>query len=73
MSWRWRAAPGGGPSVSLSAQHLTVIDSSPETLDLNRNRVGRPDVDYVAADLFSWQPQQTYDTESWKSSTSPTN
>lgn len=43
------------------AGHLTVIDSSPETLDLNRHRVGRSDVDYVVADLFTWQPRATYD------------
>ena len=40
---------------------MSVIDSSPETLDLNRDRVGRPDVDYLVADLFTWQPQRTYD------------
>lgn len=47
--------------LASTAQRLTVIDSSPETLDLNRNRVGRPDVDDVAADLFAWQPRRTYD------------
>lgn len=47
--------------LASTAQHLTVIDSSPETLDLNRNRVRRPDVDYITADLFAWQPQRTYD------------
>jgi SAM-dependent methyltransferase len=44
-----------------TAGQLTVVDSSPETLDLNRERVGRLDVDYVVADLFAWQPQKTYD------------
>ena len=47
--------------LARTADRLTVVDSSPETLDLNRNRVGRSDVDYVVADLFSWQPQRTYD------------
>ena len=47
--------------LARTAGHLTVIDSSPETLDLNRDRVGRPDVDYLVADLFTWQPQRTYD------------
>jgi SAM-dependent methyltransferase len=47
--------------LSRTAGHLTVIDSSPETLDLNRDRVGRPDVDYLAVDLFMWQPKRTYD------------
>lgn len=44
-----------------TAGRLTVLDASPETLDLNRARVGRPDVDYVVADLFTWQPERTYD------------
>jgi demethylmenaquinone methyltransferase/2-methoxy-6-polyprenyl-1,4-benzoquinol methylase len=43
------------------ADRLTVVDASPETLDLNRRRVDRDDVEYVVADLFSWQPQRTYD------------
>jgi SAM-dependent methyltransferase len=47
--------------LARTAGHLTVVDSSPETLDLNRNRVGRADVHYVVADLFTWQPQRTYD------------
>ena len=40
--------------LARTAGHLTVIDSSPETLDLNRDKVGRPDVDYLVADLFMW-------------------
>ena len=47
--------------LARTATHLTVVDSSPETLELNRERVGRPDVDYVVADLFTWHPQRTYD------------
>jgi len=47
--------------LARTAGHLTVIDSSAETLDLNRERVGRPDVDYLVADLFTWQPDRTYD------------
>ncbi len=47
--------------LARTAGHLTVVDSSPETLDLNRGRVGRSDVDDVVADLFSWQPSTTYD------------
>jgi demethylmenaquinone methyltransferase/2-methoxy-6-polyprenyl-1,4-benzoquinol methylase len=43
------------------AEHLTVIDSSPEALDLNRDRVGRSDVEYLVADLFMWRPKRTYD------------
>jgi demethylmenaquinone methyltransferase/2-methoxy-6-polyprenyl-1,4-benzoquinol methylase len=44
-----------------TATHLTVVDSSPETLERNRERVGRATVDYVVADLFDWQPTRPYD------------
>src|SRR4029079_12794774 len=47
--------------LARTAGHLTVIDSSPESLELNRKRVARPDVDYLIADLFTWQPPRTYD------------
>lgn len=47
--------------LARTAGHLTVVDASSETLDLNRARVGRSDVDYVVADLFRWQPTRTYD------------
>jgi SAM-dependent methyltransferase len=44
-----------------TAKSLTVLDASPEALELNRERVARPDVEYVVADLFSWQPERAYD------------
>jgi demethylmenaquinone methyltransferase/2-methoxy-6-polyprenyl-1,4-benzoquinol methylase len=44
-----------------TADHLTVVDSSLETLALNRQRVARTDVDYVVADLFEWRPVRSYD------------
>ena len=47
--------------LARTAEHLTVIDASPEALDLNRGRVRRPDVEYIVADLFAWQPQRNYD------------
>jgi trans-aconitate methyltransferase len=43
------------------ADSLTVVDASPETLEINRARVNRPDVDYVVADLFDWHPTRRYD------------
>jgi demethylmenaquinone methyltransferase/2-methoxy-6-polyprenyl-1,4-benzoquinol methylase len=43
------------------ADRLTVVDASSETLQLNRSRVARTDVDYVTADLFSWRPDRTFD------------
>ena len=47
--------------LAATADTLTVVDASPETLELNRERVGRDDVDYVVADLFDWEPAQQYD------------
>ncbi len=47
--------------LAKTADLLTVVDSSPEVLELNRNRVGRSDVTYLLADLFEWQPDATYD------------
>jgi SAM-dependent methyltransferase len=47
--------------LARTAGHLTVIDSSPETLGLNRDRVGRSDVEYLVSDLFTWRPKRTYD------------
>ena len=44
-----------------TADRLTVVDSSPEVLALNRKRVGRPDVRYDVADIFEWQPDSSYD------------
>jgi demethylmenaquinone methyltransferase/2-methoxy-6-polyprenyl-1,4-benzoquinol methylase len=44
-----------------TADRLTVVDSSTETLALNRERVDRADVDYVLADLFDWEPTRRYD------------
>jgi len=41
------------------AGKLTVVDASRETLDLNRARVGRSDVDYRVADVFSWGPDES--------------
>jgi demethylmenaquinone methyltransferase/2-methoxy-6-polyprenyl-1,4-benzoquinol methylase len=45
------------------ASTLTVVDGSSETLELNRARVGRDDISYVVADLFTWEAEraQSYD------------
>ena len=42
--------------LAATADRLTVVDASPETIDLNREHVGRDDIDYVVADLFDWRP-----------------
>jgi 2-polyprenyl-3-methyl-5-hydroxy-6-metoxy-1,4-benzoquinol methylase len=40
---------------------VTALDSSPEMLALNRQRVGEERVGYVEADVFSWEPDDVYD------------
>ena len=47
--------------LAQSADHLTVVDSSPEVLEINRIRTARADVEYVVADLFAWVPENSYD------------
>jgi demethylmenaquinone methyltransferase/2-methoxy-6-polyprenyl-1,4-benzoquinol methylase len=47
--------------LARTADRLTVVDASPETLQINRQRVGRTDVEYVVADIFEWQPTRSYD------------
>jgi demethylmenaquinone methyltransferase/2-methoxy-6-polyprenyl-1,4-benzoquinol methylase len=48
--------------LAQTAERITAVDSSPEALALNRERVRDPRVTYVAADLFAWQLPATYDT-----------
>jgi ubiquinone/menaquinone biosynthesis C-methylase UbiE len=43
------------------ATSMTVIDGSPEMLELCRDRVNDPRVSYIQADLFAWEPDRTYD------------
>jgi ubiquinone/menaquinone biosynthesis C-methylase UbiE len=45
----------------LTAHEVTVVDASPESLEINRRRVADPRVEYVEAGLFTWQPDQAYD------------
>jgi len=47
--------------LAATATSLTVLDASAETLERNRARVQRADVEYVVADLFDWRPERTYD------------
>ena len=47
--------------LARTAATLTVVDSSPEALEINRDRVGRTDVDYVVADVFGWRPNRRFD------------
>ncbi|MDX6504610.1 MAG: hypothetical protein QOE29_1735 [Gaiellaceae bacterium] len=42
------------------ADTLTAVDAAPETLEINRARVDA-EVEYVVADLFTWEPPRRYD------------
>lgn len=43
------------------ASTLTVVDSSPEMIAINRERVAAFPVTYIEADLFEWSPDRLYD------------
>ena len=43
------------------ASQLTVIDGSPEMLEINRAKLSDPRVRYECVDLFGWQPLEQYD------------
>lgn len=43
------------------ASSLTAVDASPEVIKLNKQRLGRDDVRYLQADLFTWQAAEQYD------------
>lgn len=47
--------------LARAADRLTVVDSSPEALRLNRARAGGRHVSYQVADIFDWKPDETYD------------
>ncbi len=44
------------------ADHVTAVDSSPEAIAINRSRLPGAPVDYVEADVFTWEPPARYDT-----------
>lgn len=43
------------------AEHVVAVDSSREVIERNRARTTGSQVDYIQADIFSWQPQERYD------------
>lgn len=53
--WTQRIAP--------SVQRLTALDAAPETLAINRERLGElaGRVTYVTADIFTWDPGERFD------------
>jgi demethylmenaquinone methyltransferase/2-methoxy-6-polyprenyl-1,4-benzoquinol methylase len=57
-------APGTGiwtERLVRTAASITAVDASPEMIDINRARVSSELVTYKQADLFTWQPERTYD------------
>jgi len=46
--------------LARTARNLTVVDTSPEAMALNRRRVERDDVSYVEEDLFTWRPKSAH-------------
>ena len=44
-----------------TATRVTAVDSAPEMLARNRARLGAAPVEYLQADLFTWQPPRQYD------------
>ena len=43
------------------AELVTAVDAAPEVIAINRQRVAAPNVRYIVADLFEWQPEERYD------------
>ena len=57
-------APGTGiwtERLLQTATTITAVDASPEMIAINRARTADERVHYVEADLFTWQPDRTYD------------
>ena len=58
-------ASGTGWWTSVLAERagsVTAVDSSPEVLARNRDRVQDSSVEYVQADIFDWRPSRRYDS-----------
>jgi demethylmenaquinone methyltransferase/2-methoxy-6-polyprenyl-1,4-benzoquinol methylase len=43
------------------ATSLTAVDTAPEAIRLNQQRVGAVAVEYIVADLFDWTPDRQFD------------
>ena len=41
--------------LARTASELTAVDASAEMLELNQARLGRPEINYIQADLFAWK------------------
>jgi SAM-dependent methyltransferase len=51
--WTQRLAP--------RARRLVAVDSSSGMIELNRGRFGAANVEYVHADVFTWEPGERFD------------
>jgi demethylmenaquinone methyltransferase/2-methoxy-6-polyprenyl-1,4-benzoquinol methylase len=47
--------------LAAHAAHVTAIDASSEALEIARAKIPAANVDFLEADLFAWEPEQTYD------------
>ena len=47
--------------LSAQAERVVAVDASPQMLSLNRARAQGGNVDFVEADLFTWQPDEEFD------------
>jgi 2-polyprenyl-3-methyl-5-hydroxy-6-metoxy-1,4-benzoquinol methylase len=57
-------APGTGiwtEQLLPMATSITAVDASAEMIAINRTRIADSRVRYVQADLFTWQPDRSYD------------
>lgn len=57
-------APGTGvwtQELVRIGQAVTAVDASPEMIEINKQRVADPRVEYQQADIFDWTPPQQYD------------
>ncbi len=43
------------------AAHTLAVDAAPEALQINKEQIRAANVDYLEADVFSWQPDKTFD------------
>jgi ubiquinone/menaquinone biosynthesis C-methylase UbiE len=72
-------AAGTGQWTGVLARYatsLTIVDAAPEMLAINRTNLASATipVEYVEADVFTWQPQRSYDAvffASWLSHVPP--
>jgi SAM-dependent methyltransferase len=54
--------PGGFTrELARHAQRVVAVDSSPQMLARNRREVSAANVSHIEADVFDWEPSDTYD------------